>query len=100
MLKHERMREKTHKSWIKSQNHLTIKMIKSMLRTENNIFHMQAEQITLNAKSGRDYMLPRHSTRYPECSAIGWMKSGNIPIKLKKKKNTNINETKNTINKR
>ena len=56
-----------------------------MLRTENNIFHMQAEQ-TLNVKSERDYMLPRHSTRYPECSAIGWTtKSGNIPTKLKKK---------------
>jgi len=49
---------------------------------------MQAEQIT-NAKSGRDYMLPRHSTGYPGCSAIFWTKLGDILLgdiltKLKK----------------
>jgi len=45
-------------------------------------------------------MLPRHSTGYSECSAIGWMTLlGNIPTKLKKD-NTNINETENKRNKR
>jgi len=45
-------------------------------------------------------MLPRHSTGYSECSAIGWMTLlGNIPTKLEKKNNININETENKRNK-
>ena len=44
---------------------------------------------------GRDCMLPRHSTGYSECSAIGWMTLlGNIPTRLNiKKEHININET-------
>ena len=46
-------------------------------------------------------MLPRHSTGYSECSAIGWMTLlGNIPTRLNIKKNININETESTRNKR
>ena len=46
-------------------------------------------------------MLPRPSTGYSECSAIGWITLlGNIPTRLNINKNININERENTRNKR
>ena len=53
----------------------------------------QTETTALNVeRRGREHTLPRHSTGYSECSAMGWITLlGNIPTKLNKEHICNWN---------